>query len=454
MIFQKDTDRQGLRLLLFMDATLKDLFLERMEKRVKEEYDAYVDTLSFPAYRGIRKNLLKDSGSLLEETFALEPSNFCKEGYYMKEDISGNHPYHLQGLFYMQEPSASSAVSILDVKEHDWVLDLCAAPGGKSSQIASMLNHTGLLVSNEIIKQRAQILLSNLERMGVSENLIVNTSCDILCKEMKGCFDKVLVDAPCSGEGMFKKHENAGTDWSVEHVKACATRQLSILKEAYHALKKDGILVYSTCTYSMEENEQVVYAFLKEHPDMELIDCGVSFGRSGIAYQDLDVSKVRRIFPMDQGEGHFIAKMKRNSENEVAKLSYGKEKQMPQCVSAFLNEQLKQVPQYYYEKDGKVFIKHTPFIQLKKSHVLRQGIMCGEMIKQRFEPHHHFYMASKLDVDRKHVVSLNEEECRVYLSGNVIQKDGDKGYVGLSYQGHMLGFGKCDGHMIKNIYLK
>lgn len=433
---------------------MNELFLKRMKEMLKEEYDSYVNTLDKPAFCGMRKNLLKDSGTLLEDTFALKPSAFCEEGYYMEEKISGNHPYHLQGLFYMQEPSASAPISVLDVMPNDWVLDLCAAPGGKSSQIASKLKHTGLLVSNEIVHSRAQILLSNLERMGVSENMIVSTSCDIICEEMKGCFDKVLVDAPCSGEGMFKKHESAGNDWSVEHVEACATRQLIILNEAYKALKKDGILVYSTCTYSMEENEQVVYAFLKQHPDMELLDCGVSFGRCGFAYKDLDVSKVRRIFPMDKGEGHFIAKFKRNSDNEAVKLSYMKDMPMPSCVTAFLNEQLKQVPQYYCEIDGRVFLKNTPFIKLKRTRILRQGIMCGEIKKQRFEPHHHFYMASILDAYRKKVVALDDEQCQIYLSGNVIEKDVEKGYVGLSYHKHMLGFGKSDGRVIKNKYPK
>lgn len=433
---------------------MNELFLKRMKQYLNDEYDDYVQSLSESAYKGIRINLLKEDKQLLESTFSLTPSPFCEDGYYCDEQISGNHPYHLQGLFYMQEPSASSVVSILDVQKNDWVLDLCAAPGGKSSQIASMLGHTGFLVSNEIVNNRAQILLSNLERMGVSENMITNTSPDIICKEMQGCFDKVVVDAPCSGEGMFKIHEKAMEDWSEEHVHSCATRQLIILNEAYQALKKDGILVYSTCTYAIEENEAVIYEFLKQHNDMELVDCNVTFGRKGIAYKDLDVDKVRRILPMDKGEGHFIAKMKRVSENTKVKLDEIKNKKLVECVDDFMNTQLYDLPKYFYENHGKVYAKNTPFLKLKKTKILRQGIMCGEIIKNRFEPHHHFYMASDLDDTRKKIVEIDDNESAIFLSGNVINKPCEKGYTALSYHHHIIGFGKSDGKTIKNKFPK
>lgn len=433
---------------------MKELFLKRMKEYMKEEYEDYLKTLEEPLYRGIRKNLLKDSGDLLERTFSLTPSLFCKEGYYMKETISGNHPYHLQGLFYMQEPSATSVVEIADIQKGEWVLDLCAAPGGKSSQIASKLGHTGFLVSNEVVSNRANILLSNMERMGVSENMIISAEVSQIAKEMQGWFDKVIVDAPCSGEGMFKKHEKAMEDWTLEHVEACAARQSKILEDAYKTLKKDAILVYSTCTYAMEENEEVIYKFLKNHPDMELLDCDVEFGRSGLPYLDLEVTKLRRIFPMDKGEGHFIAKMKRTSENKEHKKNYVKEKKVQDVAYTFLESQLTKIPPYIYEKNGKVYAKHTPFIKLDKIKMLRQGILCGEIVKNRIEPHHHFYMASILDEYRKNVVSINEEECLIFRSGNVLYKPVNKGYVGVSYQNHLLGFGKSDGNVIKNKFPK
>lgn len=434
---------------------MKEQFLERMHSYLNEEYDAYLRSLNEKPYRGIRINRLKvKEDTMITDAFSLRPSPFCEDGYYVEDTISGNHPYHLAGLFYMQEPSATSVVSVADIQKGDWVLDLCAAPGGKSTQIASRLGQSGFLVSNEIVSNRAQILLSNMERMGVSENMITNTSPAIICKEMQGCFDKVIVDAPCSGEGMFKIHEKAMEDWSEEHVLSCASRQQSILKEAYRALKQNGILVYSTCTYAMEENEKCIYEFLKTHPDMELLDCHVNFGRGGLAYQDLDVSKVRRIFPMDHGEGHFIAKMRRLSDNPAASLKIEKEAKLEDCVLSFLTSQLDKLPANFMVQNNKVYAKNSPFIQLKKTKVLRQGILCGEMVKKRFEPHHHFYMAAALENHRQRWVELDEEECSIYLSGNVLNKQTEKGYIALRFHGHTLGFGKSDGSRIKNKYPK
>lgn len=431
---------------------MKEVFLKRMKDMLTEEYDQYICTLDEPAYRGIRVNLLKTDVETFQNEFPYvqEKTPFCPLSFYLSRDLKaiGNHPYHTSGLCYLQEPSAASAVEVLDVRKGDWVLDLCAAPGGKSTQIASYLQHTGCLLSNEIESSRAQILMSNAERMGIMENIITNTSPHILCEEVKGHFDKVLVDAPCSGEGMFKKNSQAMDAWSEEHVLACKHRQLHILDSAYLALKQDGILVYSTCTYAMEENEQVIYEFLLNHPDMELINCDVEFGRCGLPYKDLDVSKVRRIFPMDKGEGHFIAKMKRTSDNPPVKLTYEKEQIIPKFVEEFLQEQIQKKPAYVYQKQDQIFIKNTPFIKLKKSKIIRQGVMCGEVRRNRLEPHHHFYMSAAFDFRNK--VELKKEEVRVFYSGNVIPIENVKGYCALTYQNHVIGFGKGDGIVIKN----
>lgn len=437
---------------------MKDLFLERMKEYLQEEYDAYVDTLQQDLYRGIRVNPCKSSAVELQELNLCEmtPSAICPQSYYIPKDVAhlGNHPAHLAGLFYMQEPSASSAVEVLDVKMGEWVLDLCAAPGGKSTQIAANLANTGFLVSNEIESKRAMILMSNMERMGFSECMITNAHPEVLCKEMSGCFDKVLVDAPCSGEGMFKKHSKAMEDWTLEHVCACASRQKLILHSAYEALKQEGVLVYSTCTYSIEENEAVVYDFLKQHLDMELLDAGVSFGRAGLAYQDLDSSKVRRILPMDKGEGHFIAKMKKRGTQSAVKLKELANDKLPPFVETFLKDQLRKQPPYCMILQDKVYLKHTPFIKLKKTRILRQGILAGEMIKNRIEPHQHFYTASILQDRYVRSYELSAEECSVYLQGNQIMVPGYKGYTCLTWHHHPIAFGKGDGMVIKNKYPK
>lgn len=437
---------------------MKDLFLKRMKEYLQEEYDAYLETLQQDMYRGIRVNPCKSSALELEELQLCEmtPSNICPQSYYIPKDVAhlGNHPAHLAGLFYMQEPSASSAVEVLDVKQGEWVLDLCAAPGGKSTQIAAKLANTGFLVSNEIESKRAMILISNMERMGFSECMITNAHPEVLCKEMSGCFDKVLVDAPCSGEGMFKKHSKAMEDWTLEHVCACAARQKLILDSAYEALKQDGILVYSTCTYSIEENEAVVYDFIKQHPDMEVLDAGVSFGRIGLPYEDLDSSKVRRILPMDQGEGHFIARMKKHGESSHVKLKELSNDKLPPFVETFFKDQLAKPLPYQMILQEKVYIKQTPFIKLKKTRILRQGILAGEMIKNRIEPHQHFYSASILQSRFLRSYELSEEECQLYLQGNQIQVPGYKGYTCLTWRHHPIAYGKGDGMVIKNKYPK
>lgn len=437
---------------------MKEQFLERMKGYLKEEYEAYLETLKEDMYRGIRVNPCKSS---IEEIKALalcelRPSAICSESFYIPYDVEhlGHHPAHLAGLFYMQEPSASSAVEVLDVKQGDWVLDLCAAPGGKSTQIAAKLADTGFLVSNEIDAKRSLILMSNMERMGFSECMITNTHPDILCKEMYGCFDKVLVDAPCSGEGMFKKHSRAMEEWTVENVCACAARQKLILDSAYEALKQDGIMVYSTCTYAMEENEQVIYNFLKEHPDMELVDTSVNFGRSGFAYEDLAYEKLRRILPMDQGEGHFIAKMKKHGEQSKAKLKVLTSDKKPPYVETLLKEQLMKVPPYTMLLQDKVYVKATPFIKLKKTRVLRQGILAGEMIKNRMEPHQHLYTAHLLQDQYQKRYDMSDEECILFLQGNPLMVEGHKGYTCLTWHHHPIGFGKGDGFVIKNKYPK
>lgn len=437
---------------------MNNAFLERMQKMLKDEYEDYLKTLDEDFYRGLRINPLKVKieDFLNLNLYELNPTPFAKESFYIDANLKGigNSAEHLSGMFYLQEPSASSAVSVLDVQKGDWVLDLCAAPGGKSSQIAAKLMNTGFLLSNEIDSSRAQILLSNMERFGVSENMITNAYPEKLCEQVQGWFDKVLVDAPCSGEGMFKKHSKAINEWSVEHVEACAKRQLNILDSAYLTLKENGILVYSTCTYSQEENEGVIYEFLKKYPDMELIDCGVEFGRSGIAYADLDVSKVRRIFPMDHGEGHFVAKLRRTSENKASKMKTVEPKKIDECVIKFMRDNLESNDLKLYQVDDKVYAMKNSMIQLNKIKILRQGIMCGEVIKNRFEPHQHFYMASLLLNKHQQTYELNEEETVTFLSGNVLPVSGYKGYVALLRHGIPLGFGKGDGMSIKNKFPK
>lgn len=437
---------------------MKQRFLDRMKELLQEEYPAFEQSLEHPLFRGVRVNPLKVSISTFHQLFpfAIEQTPFCADSFYLQEEVQhlGNHPLHASGAIYLQEPSAASAVEVLDVQEGDWVLDLCAAPGGKSTQIAGKLHHTGLLISNEIEPKRAQILLSNMERLGIGEAIITNAHPEDLCQTCAGWFDKILVDAPCSGEGMMKKHDAAMESWSEEHVKACANRQLQILDTAFDALKENGVLVYSTCTYAKEENEELVARILAKRDDIEQIDCNVEFGRRGIACAGMDAKKVRRIFPMDKGEGHFIAKFCKCTAGRVQKIHEKKTAILPADIAKQLGD-IVDFPKGYFDiEKNKVYFRTQPFVEMKKLRVLRQGILCGEIVKNRLEPHQHLFVSALLQKQLHRICELNEEQWREFRSGAQLSIPGYKGYTALAWQSMVVGFGKGDGNVIKNKYPK
>ena len=429
---------------------MNPLFYERIQSYIPEEYDQFLDSLQHDMLKGLRRNQKKIEEDLLKQEFPFlnQKSPFCSDSYYVSRSL-GNHPFHFSGCYYLQEPSASSAVTILDVQADDIVLDLCAAPGGKSTQIGAKLGNHGFLVCNEFDSKRAKTLLSNIERMGLENVMVTNLHTEKLCTAFASCFDKILVDAPCSGEGMIKKHEAAHTNWSLENIQFCQSRQLEILDNAYKALKKDGILVYSTCTYAKEENEECIAAFLKTHPDMELVDVHVDFGRRGLSTQGIDASKVCRIFPMDHGEGHFVAKLQKK-EGMISFLPTIKPEKMPDLVANFLNDQLSQMPSYIHIENNKVYAMEMPFLKTKGLKVIRQGVLLGEIVKNRFEPAHSFYLCANWIHQYRHTIDLDLEQVDQVLHGYEIETASSKGYVALCYRGIPFGFGKSDGRRVKN----
>ena len=276
----------------------------RMKEMLGEEYAAFYASYDLPKYQALRINPLKTERDTFfaAGTVFLNRVPWTTNGYYYSgNDQPGRHPYHEAGVYYIQEPSAMAPAEYLMAEPGERILDLCAAPGGKSTQIACSMQGEGLIVCNEIHPARAKILSENIERMGVCNALVTNETPQKLSDNFREYFDRILVDAPCSGEGMFRKND-AEREWSIEHVRSCAARQLLILNSAKDALKNGGYMVYSTCTFSKEENEGVISRFLTENPDFELVDSGVTFGRPTLDY-------ARRIFPMDGGEGHFAAKL-------------------------------------------------------------------------------------------------------------------------------------------------
>ncbi len=447
-------------------------FLKRMRELLNDEFDDFQKCMDEPSFRGIRVNTLKaDTDKFVQILpFKISKTPFCKDGYYIENDVEhiGSHPFHHAGAIYVQEPSAMCAVTMLDVKKGDRVLDLCAAPGSKTTQIAQALSSTGLLWSNEIVRNRANILMQNLERMGVTNAVVSSNSPENLCPMLKGFFDKILVDAPCSGEGMFRKDKDAHKEWSVEHVHACANRQLMILNSAKQALKAGGELVYSTCTFSYEENEGVVKRFLEENPEFELIDSNETFGRNTLDY-------AKRVFPMDGGEGHFAAKFRKNhcDENEFSATQKKKNKKhnvTPVLKKAdksaydFVSEVFKSdVYTNLYTIGDRVYALSDELEKLiglnfdfRKMSVIKMGVEVAVQKGNRYEPCHNAFTACKKD-DAKNVLNLdiNDERLYKFLHGEEIEISNDlKGYTCVCVNDIPFGFGKAVTGMLKNKYPK
>lgn len=435
---------------------LKMDFLDEAKDIFGEDYEAFLASFAENPFKGISINTLKSSYEQLEQflPFELTKTSMYKNGYYINSETEGlgNNPFHHAGAFYVQEPSASAPVSLLDVHEGEKILDLCAAPGGKSAQIAALLKHSGLLWSNEIVKSRAQILLSNLERMGVRSVVVSNCRPDVLCDKLNGFFDKVLVDAPCSGEGMFRKNHDASDEWSREHVKACAERQLSILESAALAVKAGGIIVYSTCTFSREENEGVIGEFLRRHNEFSVDETELPFGRKS------GIKGGVRISPLEGGEGQFMIRLMKsgNGLSNESNCKFGKRTDSAKAAESFLEEIFKIVPTGTVEViRDRAYLFPGNIPELSGLGVIRAGVLIGEIKKNRIEPAHALFSAFTAEYFRSVLnLSITDERVKKFLKGEEIDCDTQKGYTLFAVEGISAGFGKCSCGRMKNKYPK
>ncbi len=443
---------------------LPESFYPIMRETLGADYEAYQKLLFGVPYRGLRVQERKITAEKLKAVLrvTMEKTPFCSNGYYIDHAITGlgNHPLHHGGAFYLQEPSAMSAVTAMELQNGDKVLDLCAAPGGKTTQIGEQIGDNGLLVSNEIIAARANILASNVERWGLANTIVLNEHPEKICAKFSGFFDKVLVDAPCSGEGMLRREPNAAAQWKPENRIMCAKRQLKILESAAKAVRTGGTLVYSTCTLSGEENEQVIEAFLNSHKEFVLSPISACFGRP--AYRRLcnlpEIEKARRILYMDGGEGHFVAKMNKISDTGSVPVATQPENTQP-VEPAFIEfwQQQFQTPlpagRLRQMRDKIVLLpENTPdFTGLK---VIKPGVWCGEIRKGRFLPHHALYMI-KTAPECNAALRLYAGDKRVtdFLRGMEIPCDG-KGYTAVCFEDVVIGFGKASNGVLKNHYPK
>ena len=450
-------------------------FEKKMKAFLGNEWDDFLYSYDNNRFQALRFNTLKvqspEERMRILKTLKISSDkkvSWANEAYYFDENVRpGKHPYHEMGLYYIQEPSAMSAAALLAPKPGMRVLDMCAAPGGKSTQLATYLGDSGLLVSNEINTQRSRILSQNIERMGIKNAIVTNEDSFVLASHFPGFFNAIQVDAPCSGEGMFRKLPEAIEQWSMENVAICAARQKEILDNAAVMLKPGGTIVYSTCTFSKEENEDVIEYFLERHTDFTL-------------------EEMERFWPHKvDGEGHFVAKLVRRgsvdtgfkSDRQTKKIKNNKNRKN-ETKPALTKENMKLLSEFLDETisdDMAALIKNSRLVMfgeqlyrlpdmevdIKGLKVQRAGLHIGEFKKQRFEPSHSLALALKLN-DAKNVVKLtcdNPQTIGFFNGLSVMLSDEQaaeckKGWALVCVDGYTAGWGKVNGTQVKNHYPK
>ena len=436
---------------------LPELFLSRLQRQLGDEYESYLASLDRPRAVALRFNPLK-TDNYPPLPFVGDPVPWAEHGYYYDPDARpGLHPWHEAGLYYLQEASAMAPVTLLDPQPGEIILDLCAAPGGKTTQIAAAMTGRGLLVCNEINPKRARILSRNIERMAVANALVLHHHPADLERHFTGSFDRILVDAPCSGEGMFRKEEAAITDWSPETVAMCAARQGEILATAAKLLRPGGRLVYSTCTFAPEEDEGAVSAFLQAHPEFSIEEVSapaLSPGRPDLIDSPVPgLEHTFRLWPHHQrGEGHYAAVL-RKAGDEEASLVPSKSEKLPREWTDFARDLGITLPAGKPVLFGtSLFWAPEALPDLKGLKVLRPGLELGEVKKGRFEPAH--ALALWLSTCRRvQDYAPDSPETAAYLHGEVVPSS-EKGWCLVTVGGLSMGWGKGDGRILKNHYPK
>ncbi len=449
-------------------------FEERMELLLGEgEAKKLISALGEDNVRAFRVNekKIKINEFLSYGLIDAEPVPYAEDGFYTNEERPGRGAAHHAGMIYMQDPSAMATMHALKLRRGARVLDCCASPGGKSTQISSYIGGEGILVSNEYVAKRCRTLRGNIERLGCENTVLLNLDTKYLAEEYPGFFDLVVCDAPCSGEGMFRKNDVAISEWSLDNVQRCAERQTEILENVCQCVANGGCLLYSTCTFSLEENEMNVDAFLSRHPEFSL--CGVEeklreHTSDGICFDGClhDMRMTRRFYPhISRGEGQFIALMRREGEpwdisdraDRTDDEIYRRNKVGLRIAEDFLKENLTQIPQGYtlVEYNGSMFLK--PPIRLPRFGVFSAGVCVGEIKGNRLLPHHHLFSSLGGLFKSKLMLDASDTRVSAYLSGNEItmtENEKFDGYGVLCVNGAPLGGVKASGGVCKNHYPK
>ncbi len=439
-------------------------YSERMKKILGSDYQEYINSLNSSPVRAFRVNTDKISLENFKEinAFSNEEIPYVENGFYLDYDKIGNHPYHHAGMIYVQEPGAMAPAECVEI-EPDWkILDMCAAPGGKSTQLKNKLGDNGVLVSNEIIPSRCKILTGNIERLGLRNCVVTCMNTSKLAKIFPKTFELVMCDAPCSGEGMFRKEEAAIDEWSTENVIMCAERQSEILENAALLVKNGGYIIYATCTFSVEENEMTVDNFLKKHPGFELIPVNEKVSNhtvEGIKYDGCECENInftRRFYPhKSKGEGQFMAvlhnKLEASSELKNAKENDYK---IDRIVEDFLNDTLSEYDKTHVLSYNGNPVYFTPDFEVPKGAAFCCGVTIGEIKKNYILPHHQFFMAMGKYFKRKINLTADSIEIKKYLHGEEFDTDCQNGWAVVNVDGCSIGGVKVVNGRAKNHYPK
>lgn len=432
-------------------------YMEEMRALLGAEFDEYLHSFGDGRLYGLRANTLKISPDALWEkgVFSLAPVPWCAEGFYYAEgERPAKHPYYHAGLYYLQEPSAMSPAATLPIAEGDRVLDLCAAPGGKTTQLAARLNGTGLLLANDISAGRAKTLLKNVELAGIRNAVVLSETPQRLAERLPGFFDKILVDAPCSGEGMFRKEPEMVKSWDAGMLDFCRKEQAAILEACAPMLKPGGMLLYSTCTFSAAENEKSIGDFLQRHEEFSLVPIKKAHGfAAGLPPYE----GCARLYPHKiKGEGHFLALLRKDGGDAARDIlpEQGERTKTMEPFFDFAGEVLRELPRGLYKiyGDGLYLLPEgTP--KLEKLRVLRTGLLLGTLKKGRFEPSQAFAMAlDAAAVRRAADFPLEDERVIRYLKGETVSAEGAEGWTLVCVDGFALGWAKLQKGRLKNKY--
>lgn len=446
-------------------------FEEKMRHLLGDEFDAYIKCYDEPRYYGLRVNTQKISVEDFTKIcpFEITPIPWIENGfYYDGEKISpAKHPYYFAGLYYLQEPSAMTPANRLPINPGERVLDVCAAPGGKATELGAKLQHQGVLVANDISNSRAKGLLKNLEVFGIGNMLCLSEEPGKLEAYFPEYFDKILIDAPCSGEGMFRKDKKMVKAWEEHGPAFFAKLQRSIITQAARMLRPGGMMLYSTCTFDAEENEGTIEYLLKEYPEFQILEMtgyeGFVDGKPEVTEsKNPDLVKTVRIFPHKmKGEGHFLALLQKGEAvGEASEFAPKSARKVPDDLAEFFKDVSWKLDGSRLDIHGeRVYYMPKDLPELKGIRFLRTGLLLGELKKNRFEPSQAFAM-NLAKAEYKKTLSLTVEDERVqrYLKGETIDVDDlvsskDKGWYLVCVDEYPLGWGKLANGTLKNKYL-